>query len=250
MTEVELEAPPPQLGARAKAPPPGGTDLGWALWSGPLFIAVFFGGVLIAGWLPPPSANDSAQAVATMYREHTDSIRLGALLIGAASMFQGVWTALMSVQLRRIEGTGRLWTYAQLAAGAVGILVVIIPAFAFAAAAFQPDRDPEITQALHQFGWLCLVGVGWPSMLQALSVGIAVLGDRSERPVFPRWFGWFNLWMTFGFLPGPCLIFFHTGAFAWNGAAVFWFPAAAFGAFFATWFYVLRRAVADQAAGS
>ena len=213
------------------------------LWSGPLFVAIFFGGILAAGWLPPVSANQSVAEVAAMYRADADRIRLGALLIGMASTFQGIWAALMSSQLRRIEGERPLLSYVQLGAGAVGILVAIIPAFLFAAAAFDPGRDPEVTKALHTLGWMCLVGIGWPAMLQALAVGAAALADRAPDPVFPRWFGWFNLWVAIGFLPGPFLVFFHTGPFAWHGAAVFWLPATVFGAWFAVWFWALRRAI-------
>ncbi|GAA0605760.1 hypothetical protein GCM10009547_04570 [Sporichthya brevicatena] len=218
------------------------------LWSGPIFVAVFFGGILAAGWLPPPEANMSADEVADMYRSNTDGIRTGAVLIGMSSFFQGIWAALMSRQLRRIEGDRPLFTYTQLAAGGIGIIVVIIPAFVFATAAYTPERDPEITAALHNLAFLCLVGVGWPAILQCVSVGMAVLGDRRENPVFPRWFGYANLWIAFAFLPGPFIVYFHTGAFAWNGFATFWIPANVFGAFFAMWFVVLRRAIESEAA--
>jgi hypothetical protein len=218
-----------------------------ALWAGPVFVVVFFGGIVCAGWLPPLSANQTPTEVARMYQDHTDRIRMGALLIGMAGLFQGVFAALMSCQLRRIEGDRPVATYAQLAGGGVGILVVIFPSFAFAAAAFEPGRDPEITKALHDFGWLTMVGIGWPTILQCLAVGGAVLADRASRPVFPRWFGWFNLWAAFGFLPGPFLLFFHTGPFAWGGAAVFWLPATVFGTWFAVWFSALRAAIAAEA---
>ena len=218
------------------------------LWSGPAFVAVFFGGILAAGWFPPPAADMSAQEIADMYAADTGGIRTGALLIGMSGLFQGVWAALMSRQLRRIEGDRPLWTYTQLAAGGVGILVVVLPAFAFAAAAYSPDRDPEITAAFHQLGFLCLVGVGWPAILQALSVGLAVLGDPSATPLFPRWFGYANLWVAFGFLPGPFIIFFHDGAFAWNGLITFWLPAAIFGGWFALWFVLVQRAIESDVA--
>lgn len=218
------------------------------LWSGPAFVAVFFGGILAAGWLPPPAADMTAAGIDEMYDARTTGIRVGALLIGMSGLFQGVWAALMSSQLRRIEGDRPLFTYTQLAAGGAGILVVVLPSFAFAAAAYTPDRDPEITAALHQLGFLCLVGVGWPAILQAIAVGAAVLGDRNPTPVLPRWFGYANLWVAFGFGPGPFIIFFHHGAFAWNGALAFWLPAAVFGAWFLLWFVVLRRAIDDEGA--
>jgi hypothetical protein len=218
------------------------------LWSGPTFVAVFFGGILAAGWLPPPAADMSANQIADMYNSHLDGIRTGAVLIGMSSFFQGVWAALMSRQLRRIEGDRPLFTYMQLAAGGSGILVVIFASFGFAAAAYEPGRNPEITAAFHSYGFLCLVGIGWPAILQCVSVGLATLSDKRENPVFPRWFAYANLWIAFAFAPGPFIVYFHTGAFAWNGFATFWIPANVFGAWFALWFVMLRRAIAGEAA--
>jgi hypothetical protein len=213
------------------------------LWSGPVFLVVFFAGIIVCGWMPPLSANHTAAEIARMYRDDYGQIRAGALLIGFSGLFQGVWSAVLSVQLRRIENHRPLLTYMQLVAGGVGILVVVLPAFAFAAAAYDPGRDPEITKAINDFGWLCLVGVGWPTILQCLAVAGAVFTDGGVRPVFPRWFGWANLWVSLGLLPGPFLIFFHTGAFAWNGIAVFWVPGSVFGAWFIVCFVLLRRAI-------
>lgn len=81
-----------------------------------------------------------------------------------------------------------------------------------------------------------------------MAVGVATLRDAREHPVFPRWFGYLNLWVAFAFLPGPFIIFFHTGAFAWNGFAAFWIPASVFGVWFGSWFLALRNAIEDEAA--
>lgn len=212
-----------------------------SVWSGPLFIAFFFGAVLLCGWIPAPPPDQAAEAVVAMYRENLDRIRMGSVLLAAAGFWQGIWAGVMSTQLRRIEGENRLWTYTQLAAGGVGLLVVIIPAFAFATAAYDLDRHPDITQMLHQFGWLTLVGIGWSIILQAIAVGVAVLCDPRPQPLFPRWFGWWNLWVAFGLLPGPFVVFFNVGAFAWNGLAVFWLPANVFFLWYASWFWMLRK---------
>lgn len=216
------------------------------LWSGPAFLVVFFAGIIVCGWMPPLSADHSAAEIAAIYREDYGQIRAGALLIGFAGLFQGIWSALISVQMRRIENDRPLLSYMQLIAGGVGILVVIVPSFAFAAAAYDPGRDPEITKALNDFGWLCLVGIGWPTILQCLALTAAIFTDKREQPVFPRWFAYANLWIAFGLLPGPFLIFFHTGAFAWNGILVFWVPGTVFGAWFMACFVLLKRAIDSE----
>lgn len=204
---------------------------------------VFFAGIIVAGWMPPLSADHTADEIAATYRDDYGRIRAGALLIGFSAVFQGIWAALISLQLRRIESDRPLFTYLQLVSGGVGILVVILPAFAFAAAAYDPARDPQITQAINDFGWLCLVGVGWPAILQCIALAAAVFIDAGDRPVFPRWFAYANLWVAFAFLPGPFLLFFHTGPFAWNGVVVFWIAGSVFGGWLIMCFVMLRRAI-------
>ncbi|WP_293767200.1 ATP-binding cassette domain-containing protein [Sporichthya sp.] len=79
------------------------------LWSGPIFVAVFFGGILAAGWLPPPEANQTASEIADMYNANTDGIRMGAALIAMSSFFQGVWADACTGLLRPTSGTVHLF---------------------------------------------------------------------------------------------------------------------------------------------
>jgi hypothetical protein len=81
--------------------------------------------------------------------------------------------------------------------------------------------------------------------VQCLSVTAAIFQDRSERPVFPRWLGYFNAWIAVSFVPGCLLIFFKTGPFSYQGMFVFWVPFLTFGA----WILVMAWAC-HQAAGT
>jgi hypothetical protein len=218
------------------------------LYCGPALMGVFFLGVIVAHWFPPPSPNDSASEVARFYQDHTTGIRVGALLIGFAGALFGPFVAVISAQMKRVEGLYSPLAYAQLAMGALGTAFFTIPTFFWMAAAFQPDRDPEITQALHAAGWLPLVAAIFPAIVQNTMIAIAAFTDRRADPVFPRWVGYFNIWVALLFFPSGLVLFFKTGPFAWNGIFTFWLAATVFTIWLWTMFFVLRRAIAQQEA--
>ena len=64
---------------------------------------------------------------------------------------------------------------------------------------------------------------GW-----ALAVGFAIVNDKSARPAFPRWSGYFNIWAAIFFCPACLLLFFKTGPFSQNGIFVFYIPVGIF----------------------
>ena len=71
-------------------------------------------------------------------------------------------------------------------------------------------------------------------MVQVACFGIAVLLDRRERPIFPRWLGYYNLWAALMFTPGTFNVFFHDGPLAWNGLLAWYLPLTVF----ATWLII------------
>jgi len=218
-------------------------------WCGPAFAVTFFVGMLLAGLLPPPSPSDSAQEVARFYSDDTNLVRFGLFVMMCAAGLTAPFVAGISVQLKRIEGDVSPMAYLQLIGGTAGVLAILVPVFAFSAAAFRPDRNPEITQALNDLAWLPFIINIPPAIIQCVAIGTAVIRDRSEHPVFPRWVAYYNFWVAFLFVPGGLATFFKHGAFAWNGALAFWLAAVMFGG----WFIVMtiatlgaiRRADAD-----
>ncbi len=67
--------------------------------------------------------------------------------------------------------------------------------------------------------------------------GLAALMDKRETPIFPRWSGFFSLWIVVLSLPALVLPLFKTGPFAWNGLFAFWLAATIFG----IWLIVMTR---------
>lgn len=209
-------------------------------WSGVAGIAMFFGGMLVAGVFPPPSPSRSMEEVVAFYQDNASRVLAGFLLIMISGMFVMPLVAVISVQLKRIEGSqAPVMTYTQLVSGAVGCVFITLPPVFFLATAFRPERLADITYFINDFAWIMFIIIWPPAFMQCLSIGIAILRDKSPVPVFPRWVAYLNFWVAVGFLPGSLLVFFKSGPFAWNGLFPWWIPATVFG----LWFIVMVTAV-------
>lgn len=157
-----------------------------------------------------------------------------------------MFIAIISIHIRRIEGANPLLAYTQLSAGTLGVLVFNIPAVLFLVASFRPDRSPELTYLINDLGWMLLV-IDWPPfVVQNIAVAVAILGDKSPQPIFPRWLGFFELWSALLYTGPTLLPFFKTGPFAWNGLFSFWVPAAAFGVWSVVMLVAILRAIKSQ----
>jgi hypothetical protein len=202
-------------------------------WAGLVGVALILIGMLLAGYIPAPRADATPAEIAAFYRDGTFVIRLGLLiaLIGTAG-----WAALVSVvwvQLNRIEGPRPVMAALQAVAGVACYVFLTLFVVLLAAAAFRPERSPESTQLLHDIGWFMAFLAAIPFVLQALATGVAILGDTSPQPAYPRWLGYLGLWVALLLAPGDVLLFFHTGPFAYDGVISFWIPLIGFGAWMA-----------------
>lgn len=215
-----------------------------------MLVILLFGGLLAAGWVPPLSPADTADEIAQMYADNANGIRLGAVLMLFGAGFTVPLGALIACHIKQIEGDFSPLANIQVIGAAGGLFAISMPVLIFGAAAFRPERDPDLLQLLTDLAWVPFIMNGPPAILQAVSFGVAILGDDREKPPFPRWFGYFNFWAAFCFLPAFLLVFFKTGPFAWNGLLSFWLAAALFGGWFLLTSIMLLRAVppADSAA--
>lgn len=217
-------------------------------WSGLLIVTGFGVGIIaLAQFIPPPAANDSALEVAELYSDNTNGIRAGLGMMMVAGGFFASFSAAISMQLCRIEGRAGPLTYTQLAAGAANVVVVTIGVMVMLAASFRPERDPNVTQGLHDLAWFLFVMYFAPLLPQTLSIGVAIVGGG--RTVYPRWVGYFNLWVAVSLLPGLLLPFFKTGPFAWHGIFQFWLVATVFFAWLVVMTIVTVHAVNQETEG-
>lgn len=197
------------------------------VWSGAVFCVLFgIGFALVAPFLPPPSPSLDAAAVAALYDEHRTAIRVGSVICMIANGFYLTWTAAISIVMWR---TGfRLWSFVQLLGGGLGAMGPFLGTMLWIVAAFRPDQDPHVVQALNDVAWLFTIAYFVPVFFQFVSVGVAGLLANPDRRPWPRWVGFFSLWMATLALPASLIPFFKTGPFAWDGFLAFWVPLVAF----------------------
>ncbi|WP_176599251.1 hypothetical protein [Sphingobium sp. 15-1] len=216
-------------------------------WSGVLAMVLFVLALWpLASFIPPLSPTMTPAEVATFYQEHTNGIRIAAVIILMVAGLNGAFAAVISVQMKRIEKVNPALTYTQMINGCVGSVIFIIPAMVWTITAFRPDRPVEITYVLNDMAWLFFIMPFGQLVVQCLSIGLAILSDTAAIPVFPRWIGFFNFWIALLVLPAGVVTFFKTGPFAWSGIVSFWVPAIVFGIWFIVMFVALRKAIMQQ----
>lgn len=214
------------------------------VWSAAAFFLVWAVGYLgFAQWVPPLSPSLSAQQVAQLFHDRSVPIRVGMVLMSLGAVLYLPWTVTLSALIKEIEGKSFFWAATQLAAGIVSMLTFMLPAFMWAAAAFRPERNPEITQALSDLGWLLFITPIAPFMLQYIILGVAILKDVRPRPAFPRWAAYLQFWVSLSFIPAVIAFFAKNGPFAWNGLLVWWIPLTSFTGWFVLMIILARRAV-------
>lgn len=219
-----------------------------AAWCGPAFMVLMsIGWVLIAGYFPPHPPTFSGTEVAAFYQPNLLGIRFGLLLTLWGTALFIPFSTVITLQLAHIEGRFPVWSWSQLAAAAGTTLTLAFPVMFWATAAFRPERSPELLLLLDDLAWVPFAGMTAPFMLQPLCIAIVGLMDKSEHPIFPRWFCFFNLWADLLILPGGLIIFFHSGPFAWNGLFGIWIPFIAFGIWFGLMAYHLIKGIRRQA---
>lgn len=195
-----------------------------------VLVGMTIGFVLLAGFVPTPSPSMTATETAEFILGKRTRIRWGLIVCLFAEALLVPLTISMVTHMRRIEGRFPALTMIQLGLSGVGAFELLYVIFFWQAAAFRVDRAPELIQLLNDMAWLPMVGFASTAVLQVSCFGIAILMDRRERPILPRWLGYFNLWVAVMFLPGAFIVFFHTGPLAWNGIIAWYLPLAAFGA--------------------
>lgn len=199
-------------------------------WGGILSPLIMFAGLWpAAGFFPPHLPTASAAEIAAIYQQNQGDIRFGMILILIAATLYLPFTAAIAAQMWRIEPRATpVLTCTLFAAGVLNCVLAIIPAPIWSVAAFRPERNPDVTQALNDLGWFFFVWPPVPVLTQGVALGFAIFADTNQRPVYPRWLGFFSFWVALLLVPGCFCTFFKVGPFAWNGLLAFWVPACAY----------------------
>lgn len=205
-----------------------------------VFLVVLGGGLLLNGWLPPPSPNLSDAETARIFRVANGDVTR---VVFAAWFFFAPFIAAPAVaianQMRRIEGPGPALAKMQMLMAPLVAVVVEIAAGLWLAAGYRPGVSDSAIVTLNDIAWFFLLGAVGPGFIQMMSVVLCVLqGDGS---IYPRWLGYAILWVALLDVPGGVLMFFKTGPLAWDGLIAFWVVAIAFFAWaILMWIYTAR----------
>ena len=216
-------------------------------WCGLAVIVLTFAGFTLARLFPvPPGANLSTKQIAEFYSAHPTTTRLGLLLAAIGLGFSGPIVALITTQMLRIKSAPPALANLQQIGGICVVIVTVLPLIVMNVAAFRPDRDPAVLQAINDLAWLLLVTPIGLFFLQEIPIAVAILMDRTAHPVFPRWVGYANIWIPLTFLPAFFPYFAKTGPVAWQGLLVFYLGLATFGIWVIIMMWSLLRALRQQ----
>lgn len=218
------------------------------IWAGVPMCTLWGGGFVLAGFMPPPSPEDTGAELAKMFAEDTTSIRIGLVLVVLGTALLAAFCGVISVHMKRIEGRHSPLTYTQLILAACLVLEFIFPLLFLQGAAYREGRSHELILAMDDVAWLMFVGIVSTAALQVLVIGIAILGDPRPVPIFPRWLGFVNIWVALTFCTGNVIFFVKDGPLAWNGVFAWWLVAVAFGVWITSMTVMLLKAVDRQEA--
>jgi hypothetical protein len=208
-------------------------------WAGPFCAFLWIIALVAAGFLPPHRPEWGAQQIAQIYADNAIGIRTGMVFLLIGGVLYQPWVAEIAVQMKRIEGRQSVLTYVQLGLGTLFVLLFTLASVFWQTAAYRPLEDIVFTQRMNDLGWFMFL-ISVPVLtVQGLALSLVIF-DRGQR-LFPRWFGWFNIWAQIIFLPGIVIPFFKDGPLAWNGVIAFWIPVVVYTA----WMCSLTKMLLD-----
>ncbi|MCB2079232.1 MAG: hypothetical protein KDE55_16245 [Novosphingobium sp.] len=206
--------------------------------------------VLLMGFFPPPPADLAASEVTRIYTEHNVRLRIGVIFGLISGGFLAPISVVISVQMARLEKGVPVWAILQGLTGVVGTVFVWLPVLVWGVAAFTPERAPEITLIMHEFGWLLFITP--LSLFPMQLIGIIIVAFTKDEDdghsAFPRWLGYLTAWQFVQSFGGPIAVLFKTGIFSWNGLLPFWLPFALFSVWMVAICVTLLKALRHQKA--
>jgi MFS family permease len=201
-------------------------------WSGVVYVAgaiVFW--AIIAGFIPPPRQNWTAEQVATYYADNQTRIRLGMEGILLVGFFYALFAVGLARLMQRVEGERGFLHQIQLMGGLATAMITFGCALAWLTATLRAgERDPGDVQTLNDLGWMIFDMTALVTIAQMVAFGVTwLLEDDRPEPLFPRWIGYLSFWMGATFLVVFVMPWMTSGPFAWQGLITLY---VGFGAFF------------------
>jgi MFS family permease len=217
-------------------------------WSGLVFLGFWLIGFgVIAGFLPPPSPSLSNEQLAEYFSSNRMSIQIGIVISMVGTGFLGPWLGVLTVQMKRIEGRYSPLAYTNLGMSSMFLLVAFAPLFFIQVLEYRQDHTLTEIRLLSDMTWIPFIGYIGTVLVQWACLGLLIMQDDREHPIFPRWAGYLNFWLILLSAPACALYFFKTGPLAWNGVFSFWIPLVMFGSWILAMTAVMHKAIKLQA---
>ncbi|MEY8014615.1 hypothetical protein [Mycobacterium servetii] len=216
------------------------------LWTLPvvvvIWVAAFF---LFPGFDPPMSPTMTAEQVAAFYRDpaHLPEIRYSMILFNWFGVCLIPMLTLIVMQVRRMAHRTPIFSYALLGCVAGGPTLFLVADVCWLLAAFRPERSPELTELLNDFGWITFT-ILVPFLIgQSVILALAIYFDDQPCPIFNRWVARFNLAVAAALVPASFAGLSLSGPLAWDGALSFWLKNIAIAVWLVVMGVVVGRAV-------
>ncbi|GAA3713027.1 hypothetical protein [Gordonia hankookensis] len=230
-------------------PSAGNIKAQWvSLWTGPAVgMVLLVAALAFPGFRPPMSPTMSADQVGAFYADHTAWIQFSQVTFNLCGILVLPFFMVIVVQMKRMTTQSHVFAYCYLTAIVSSATIFALSNILFLAAAFRPERDPELVMLLNDLAWIVLVAPVGMMVMQFVLLGLSVYFDDGPDAVFPRWVGHYSMATAVAMLPAAAAGVFRTGPLAWDGFLTFWLRYGAFALFVVVMFFVLRRAVIGQA---
>ena len=217
-------------------------------WSSLIYCALFgLGWTIAAGVMFPPISPSADEAtVVALVQDNIVRIRVCMIFIMFAAMFMIPFAGALGSQICRIEGGVGVLTITVILGTFSHAIFTFYPPLWWLIASFRPERLGAITYFLNDAAWLQFIGAVSLFITMVMAEGIAAFIDKSEDKIFPRWSGYFCMWVFVLQLPVSFIFFFHSGPFSWSGAIGFWLPATVFFIYFLVTFQLMRSYIKRQ----
>lgn len=188
-------------------------------WAGPVYVVgEALSWAWVAGFLPPPAEYLTADQVYQYYLDNNLRIRIGMMLTLMFAPFYFVWSAVVSRLISRCEPSDGVLSTIELLGGFGTVVVTWGAVTAWLSAGFDTAaKSPQDIKAMSDLAWMWFNPTAMVTVFQFVAFGTAVLLDRREQPLIPRWMAWFSYAMTAALLLALLTPLFNRGPFAWHG---------------------------------